>query len=331
LDCAKNISLDNTATILLLYCLSFCTLQIQNYSIMQRRSFLRNTSLTLAGLALFNQQLAAAFFAQPAFKIKMLTDDIGVFTEKGGTIAFYISKKVVVVDTQFPEQSSHLIEELKKKTDKPFKLLINTHHHGDHTAGNIAFKDLVPHVLAHANSLINQKASAVKNKTEDKQLYPDQTYTDTWYQKIGKEKICLHYFGAGHTNGDSLVHFQHANIVHMGDLVFNRRHPYIDKTAGADISNWIKIMDKAVTTFDSKTQFICGHASEGYDIIVNQADLKAFGDYLGNVLKFVDGEIKAGKTKEEILKATTFAGIGEWKGDGIERPLTAAYTELTSK
>jgi cyclase len=299
---------------------------------MQRRSFLRNTSFTIAGMALINQKIAAAFFAQPAFKIKMLTDDIGVFTEKGGTIAFYISKKgIVVVDTQFPEQSNHLIEELKKKTDKPFKLLINTHHHGDHTAGNIAFKDLVPHVLAHANSVINQKAAAVKNKTEDKQLYPNQTYTDTWCQKIGKEKICLHYFGAGHTNGDSLVHFQHANIVHMGDLVFNRRHPYIDKSAGADINNWIKIMDKAITTFDSKTQFICGHAVEGYDIIANTGDLKAFGDYLGNVLKFVEGEIKAGKTKEEILKATTFAGIGEWKGDGIERPLTAAYTELTLK
>jgi cyclase len=298
---------------------------------MQRRTFLRNTSFTIAGMALINQKIAAVFFTQPAWKIKMLTDDIGVFTEKGGTIAFYISKKgMVVVDTQFPEQSNHLIEELKKKTDKPFQLLINTHHHGDHTAGNIAFKDLVPHVLAHANSLINQKASAIKNKTEDKQLYPDQTYTDTWCQKIGKEKICLHYFGAGHTNGDSLVHFQHSNIVHMGDLVFNRRHPYIDKTAGADIASWIKLLDKAVTTFDSKTQFICGHASDGYDIIVNAGDLKAFGDYLGNVLKFVEGEIKTGKTKEDILKATTFAGIGDWKGDGIERPLTAAYTELTA-
>ncbi|MFM2325824.1 MAG: hypothetical protein RIR31_26, partial [Bacteroidota bacterium] len=94
---------------------------------MQRRNFLRNTSLTVMGLALFNQQLAAAFFAQPAFKIKMLTDTIGVFTEKGGTILFYISKKgVVVVDAQFPDTAPHLIEEVKKKTKKPFKLLINT-------------------------------------------------------------------------------------------------------------------------------------------------------------------------------------------------------------
>ena len=299
---------------------------------MQRRTFLRNTSFTLAGLAMFNKQMAAAFFAQPAWKIKMLTNDIGVFTEKGGTIGFYISKKgMVVVDAQFPDSAQHLIEELKKKSEKPFKLLINTHHHGDHTAGNIAFKGLVPHVLAHANSLTNQKVGAVKNKTEDKQLYPDQTYTDTWSQKIGKEKIRLHYFGAGHTNGDSLVHFEHANIVHMGDLVFNRRHPYVDKSAGADMANWIKVLDKAVATFDTNTQFVCGHAGEGYDIITNAGDLKKFGDYLGNVLKFTDGEIKAGKTKEDILKTKIIPGTEEWKGDGITRPLEAAYIEITSK
>ncbi len=299
---------------------------------MQRRNFIRNTSLTLAGLALVNRNIAAAFFNQPAFKIKMLTDDIGVFTEKGGTILFYIAKKdVVVVDAQFPDSAQHCIDEIKKKTENPFKLLINTHHHGDHTAGNIAFKGIVEHVLAHANSLTNQKNVAVKNKSEDKQLYPDQTFTDTWSEKIGKEKITLHYFGAGHTNGDSLVHFEHANIVHMGDLVFNRRHPFVDKSAGADMGSWIKVLDKAVDTFSKKTQFVCGHSGDGYDIVTAPADLKAFSDYLGNVLKFVESEIKSGKPKDEILKAKTIPGTDEWKGEGISRPLEAAYIEITSK
>ncbi len=298
---------------------------------MQRRNFLRNTGLTLASLAFLNKESLAAFLADPAWKIKMLTDDIGVFSEKGGTILFMLNKEgTIVVDAQFPDTAQHLIDELKTKTEKPYRLLINTHHHGDHTAGNVAFKDLVPHVLAHANSKTNQQNSAVKQKTEDKQLYPDQTYTDTWCETIGKEKICLNYFGAGHTNGDSLVHFQHSNIVHMGDLVFNRRHPFIDKSAGADIGNWIKLLDKALNTFDKKTQYVCGHAAEGFDITIKADDLKAFGDYLGNVLKFVGDEIKAGKTKEDILKATEIPGSPEWKGNGIERPLTAAYEELAT-
>jgi glyoxylase-like metal-dependent hydrolase (beta-lactamase superfamily II) len=299
---------------------------------MQRRSFIKNTAFSMGALALLNQSSLAQFLAAPAWKIKMLTAEIGIFSEKGGTILFMITKKgVVVIDAQFPDTAQHLIDEIKNKTNKPFRLLINTHHHGDHTAGNFAFKGIVPHVLAHANSKINQEKVAVTQKTEAKQLYPDQTFTDTWCEKIGKEKICLHYFGAGHTNGDSMVHLQNSNIVHMGDLVFNRRHPYIDKTAGADIANWIVLLEKATKTFDNDTIYISGHAGTGYETTLNKEDVLLFRDYLKNVLKFTDAEMHAGKTKEEILKATEIPGSPQWKGDGIQRSLTAAFEELSQK
>ena len=298
---------------------------------MNRRSFIQNATLVVGALTVSQQNLLAGFFDDP-WKITMLRNDVGIFTERGGTIAFLLSKKgIVVVDSQFPDQSKHLIDELKKKSEQPFKLLINTHHHGDHSGGNIAFKGIVEHVLAHENSKKNQEAAAQKNKTEDKQLYPDQTFGTTWCEKVGKEKICLHYFGAGHTNGDALVHFQHANIVHMGDLLFNRRHPYVDRSAGANMNSWIKVLDKAVDTFDKKTMFVYGHSGTGYEVTGTSDDLKKFGDYLGRVLKFAEDEIKAGKTKEEILKNTALPGETEWKGDGFQRPLQAAYEELTAK
>lgn len=301
---------------------------------MQRRSFLRSTGLTIAGLSLLNKEILAAFLNQPAWKIKMLTGDIGIFNERGGTIGFLLTKKgIVVIDAQFPDTAQHVIEELKKKSDKPFRYLLNTHHHGDHTAGNMAFKGLVEHVVAHENSKANQLRVATEQKMEaEKFLAPDITYgNDGWKLKMGKEKIQTYYFGAGHTNGDSLIHFQHANIVHMGDLVFNRRHPFIDKSSGASIANWIVLLDKAIATFNKDTQFICGHAAPGYDFVIKPDDLKAFGDYLGNLLKFTEGEIKAGKSKEEIIKAKEIPGSPEWKDGNIERPLTAAYTELSIK
>jgi len=299
---------------------------------MQRCTFLRQTSLTLASLALLSNKSIAQLFADLAWKIHMLTKEIGVFTEKGGTILFMLSNDgIVVVDSQFPEQAQHLIDELKKQSEQPFRLLINTHHHGDHSGGNIAFKGLVTHVLAHENSKLNQERVAKQNKNEDKQLYPDQTFGTTWCEKIGKEEICLHYFGAGHTNGDSFVHFTKANIVHVGDLVFNRRHPFVDSTSGANISSWIKALDKVDATFNKKTKFVCGHAAEGYDIIAGKEDVKLFADYLGKTLQFVEGEIKAGKTKAEIMKSTVIPGAPDWKGTGIDRPLGAAYDELTSK
>ncbi|MBP6430824.1 MAG: MBL fold metallo-hydrolase [Ferruginibacter sp.] len=297
---------------------------------MNRRSFIRNTTFTIAAFTIAQQKIFAALNIDP-WKVTMLNDNTGIFTEKGGTILFQLNKKgIIVVDTQFADTAAHLIAEVKKKTSKAFKLLINTHHHGDHTSGNIAFKDLVSTVVAHQNSKTNQEAAAKKNKTEDKQLYPNETYNDKWSKKIGKERVTLHYFGAGHTNGDSLVHFEKANIVHLGDLFFNRRHPYVDKTAGANIKSWITVLDKATTTFTDDTTFVCGHATDGYDVVLKKDDVKAFANYLQKVLDFTKAQIDAGKTKEEILKATAIPGAEEWKGNGIDRPLNAAYAELTT-
>ncbi len=298
---------------------------------MNRRSFLQNSALTFGALTLAQQNLLSSFFEDP-WKITMLTDKLGIFEERGGTIAFLLSKSgIVVVDSQFPDQSKHLIDELKKKTETPFKLLINTHHHGDHTAGNISFKGIVENVVAHENSRINQEKNAKQNKSEEKQLYPDLTFKYTWGRNIDKELIRLHYFGAAHTNGDSFVHFEHANIVHCGDLVFNRRHPFVDRSAGANMKNWMEVLENGLNKFDSKTRYVFGHAASGYKVIGTADELKAFRDYLGNMLKFVEGEIKAGKTKEEVLKATLIPGGEEWKTDGIQRPLGAAWDELTAK
>ena len=297
---------------------------------MHRRSFLQNSALTFGALTFGHKNFLKLLIEDP-WKINMLTDEIGVFTERGGTIAFHFSKEgITVIDAQFPDTAPHLIAELKKRNDKPFRLLINTHHHMDHTSGNIAFKDIVTRVLAHENSLINQKNVAVAQKIEDKQFYPNETFGTVWTEHAGKEKFFLHYFGAGHTNGDAMIHLEHANIVHMGDLVFNRRHPFVDRSAGANIQSWMNVLDAAMKKFSNKTKFIYGHAETGYEVTGPRDDLQIFHDYLGNVLKFVGDEIKSGKTKEEILKTTQIPGSTEWKGDGIQRPLQAAFEELSA-
>ena len=297
---------------------------------MNRRNFIQKSTLTIGAFSLLPNGLWAKTVTDTPYKIKEVRGGVSVFSEKGGTIAYLNSPKgMVVVDSQFPEQSQHLIDELKKQSTNPFKLLINTHHHGDHSAGNIAFKGLVEHVVAHQNSLLNQKAVTQKQKTEEKQLYPDITFSDTWKQKVGKERIKAYYFGAAHTNGDAIIHFEHANVAHMGDLIFNRRYPFVDRTAGANINNWIKVLDKTLNTFDNETIFVFGHAFDPEKITGDKEDIKAFKDYLEKLLVFTDSQIKSGKSKEEVMKATAIPGVTEWKGDGISRGLQSAYEELT--
>lgn len=297
---------------------------------MHRRTFLRNTIFAAGALTLAQQKLLAAFVDDP-WRVKMMRGNVGIFTERGGTIGFHLSKDgIVVIDSQFPDQSKHLIDELKKRSDKAIRYLFNTHHHGDHTAGNIAFKGLVQNVVAHQNSLLNQQAAAKKNNSEDKQLYPDITFTDDWKTKMGKEKIKLQYFGPAHTNGDSIIFFEEANMAHMGDLVFNRRHPFVDRTAGANMQNWMNVLDRAIDKYEKDTLYIFGHAAEGHEVAGTKEDVLKFKDYLGRVLDFARKEYKAGRTKEDFIKNKEIPGVTEWKGDGIERPLTAAWEEVAA-
>lgn len=293
---------------------------------MNRRNFVKQTSLITGIGATTGFSFLNALFEQDGYKMTPLRNNVGFFTEKGGTIGWMASNNgIVVVDTQYQDSVAHLIEELKKKTSRQIDLLINTHHHGDHTSGNIAFKGLAKQVVAHENSKSNL---ARTSRNPDNTLLPDTTYkSGKWSKKVGEETMSLHYFGAGHTNGDSVVHFENANIVHMGDLLFNRRPPFIDKTAGANMSSWQSVLEKTYNTFDSDTVFIYGHAGDGYDIQGKREDLKAFQNYLQKSLEYVKKGIDGGKTKESLSDVNEIPGAPEWKGNQ-SRTIDAAYMEL---
>jgi len=296
---------------------------------MERRNFIKQSALAMALLSLYKTDVFARQELLRAYNFKPLRNNVGIFTEQGGTIGWLNSPGgFVVVDAQFPASALHVIEELKKLGEKPFKYLINTHHHGDHTAGNIAFKGLAEKIVAHQNSLVNQKRAAEKANNLDQQLLPDTTFGTGWKAKVGDEKISAYYYGSGHTNGDAVYHFENANIAHVGDLVFNRRFPYIDRENGAHIGNWITALDKIQNQFDKDTLFIWGHSLDPEKVTGTKEDIKAYQNYLINLLTYVGNEIKAGKLKEDILKTTSIPNAPEWKGDGIQRSLTAAYDEL---
>lgn len=304
-----------------------------------RRNFIKTTSQVAAYSFLFGHLYACKGSNIPtkielpdssAYNMQFLRGGVGFFTERGGTIGWMASKDgMVVIDTQFPEQSQHLVDELMKLKKGKIDLLINTHHHGDHTAGNKVYTELTDIILAHGNSRKNQMASAKKRGNEADQVYPTDTFETTFQQKVGKEIIDLKYFGAAHTDGDAITHFQNANIVHLGDLVFNRRFPYIDKGAGANIDNWIKVLDKVVNTYDDETIFMWGHAGSGYDIKGGKDEIRAFQNYLEKLLEYGKKSLKAGISLDELKKTTTvIPGAEEWQGKGISRSLDAVYSEI---
>lgn len=297
---------------------------------MKRRNFLGASALALGLLTLNRNNLTASFFQEHGYKFKSLRNHVGIFTEQGGTIGWLNSSVgYVVVDAQFPFTAPHLISELQNMGSKPFINLFNTHHHSDHTSGNISFKGLVENVIAHENSLIHQQEVPKEQNNEKDQLYPDVVFSDEFALVTPEEVVMAYYYGPGHTDGDAIFHFQNANVLHMGDLVFNRRFPFIDRPAGANIQNWILILENVMNDFDNDTLFIFGHSLDPEKVTGAKADLKAFQNYLQSLLDLVSRKIKANESLETILKIQTIPGAPEWKGDGIQRSLKAAYEELT--
>ncbi len=287
--------------------------------------------LATVASALPGARLIDSIFEQNNYQMKALRGDLGIFTERGGTILWKLSDDgIAVVDTQFKPQAEHLIEEIKKKSDRQIDALINTHHHGDHSAGNIAFKGLIRNHFAHENCVKNMKSTAEKNNAMDRVLLPSAGFGKKFVYKVASEKIAMRYFGAAHTNGDAIVHFENANVAHLGDLLFNRRVPYIDKNNGADIANWQNVMDKAYKWFDDDTLLVYGHSGSGYEITGTRADLMAFKNYLGRLLEYVDKGVKAGKSKEHLAKTEMIPGADEWKGNQ-GRAVNAAYVEIVDE
>lgn len=305
-----------------------------------RRNFIQSSgalfiaSLLLPEFALGCKaaKLQTTDFNQDGRVFKKIRGNVGIYTERGGTIAWSISSKgSIVVDTQFPEQAGHLIETIKQYQTTPIDLLINTHHHGDHTAGNTAFKGLVDRHIAHSNAKINMEKAQQASANGSQVLLPTETFTDQISIKAGGEKLGLYYYGAGHTNGDAIIHFEDANVLHIGDLVFNRRFPYIDTNAGANIESWIKVLDQIINTFGKDAVYIFGHSGESYDVVGNTEDLKAFQNYLEKLYDFGKKSIAAGKTLEELKEVKEIPGAPEWKGDGIMRSLDAVYKEISKE
>jgi glyoxylase-like metal-dependent hydrolase (beta-lactamase superfamily II) len=309
---------------------------------LNRRQFLATSSLAAAASAMDLRALMAsapqAAQAPPETAFVALRGTIGYFNGQGGTIGWHVDKKsVVVIDSQFPATAKICLDGINQRSlSRPIDFLVNTHHHSDHTAGNIVFKPVTRKILAQVNEprlQLEAAAEAAKNAKPGAPPPPEQvvanvTYEKTWRESVGDEVMALKYYGPAHTGGDSVVTFEKADVVHMGDLVFNRRHPYIDKPAGASIANWITALEAAVADHHKSTIFIFGHAGPKFEPTGSSADLLYMRDYLTALLEFVRGEIKAGTSKEAILKITDpLKGFPD-HGPLVERVLSAAYTEL---
>jgi glyoxylase-like metal-dependent hydrolase (beta-lactamase superfamily II) len=301
-----------------------------------RRDFLATSAAAALAAALGRPRFSLALQQQaqaPVFT--PIRRNVGSFTMRGGTIGYLVNPDaVVVVDSQFPAEGKACLDGLNTRSgNRPVDFLINTHHHGDHSGGNISFRGAARKVVAHAKADEHMRQPPGGQPPAD-QLYPDTTFTESWSADVGDERVTARYYGRAHTSGDAVITFERANVVHMGDLMFHQRHPVVDRAAGATIRNWMTVLDRTTRDHDTGTIYIFGHANTGLPVTGNQAELSRFRDYFAALLAFVESQVKAGKSREEILAMRDpLAGFESFGRFGQANPrdaLTCAYEEVTT-
>jgi cyclase len=316
-----------------------------------RRDFLTSSALAALAATLGRPRASmASMLAQPPQAQPVFTPirrNVGFYTNRGGTIGYLADpRSTVVVDSQFPAEATALINGLKERSALvPVDFLINTHHHGDHSGGNIAFKGQVrKNVVAHQVAAEHMKnppaatpapgANPPTPPSPDTLLLPDKTFTVDWKADAGDERLHAKHYGRAHTSGDIVLTFERANVAHMGDLMFNQRHPVVDRAAGATLRNWATVLDRVPRDHDADTIYIFGHANTGLPVTGKEADLAMFRDYIRGLLSFVEAQVKAGKPREEVLAMRDplkgFESFGKFGNAGPRDPLTCAFEEITS-
>ena len=196
------------------------------------------------GLFLTTASWAARDFSKTVIKTTHVANSVHMIEGEGGNIAVSVGDDgILMIDDQFAELNKKITKAIKKLSSNPIEFLLNTHWHGDHTGGNELMYERGAHIVAHENVRKRlstkqiRKSSGRVNEARPKEALPVLTYTDSITFHFNNEEVEVIHLGEGHTDGDSIVFFKKANVVHTGDNMFSGRFPFIDLDSGIPTQN----------------------------------------------------------------------------------------------
>lgn len=223
-----------------------------------------------------------------------VAQNIYLLVGAGGNIAASVGADgILIVDDQFAPLADKIEAALKGLNPGKLKFVLNTHHHGDHTGGNAVFGAKDATIIAQSN-VRDRLTKDTKLKPE---AYPVITFDQSASVHFNGEEIKLIHYGPGHTDGDSVIYFTKANVVHMGDQFVNG-FPFVDFSSGGDVDGFVKTIATVLEKIPTDAKIIPGHGKlSTYD------DLKNYHTILVETIKLVREQIAAGKSLDEIKAA----------------------------
>lgn len=250
-------------------------------------------SLAFSCMSVFAQKLSDV-----EIKAHKAAGDVYMLTGAGGNIGVLATEKgLLLVDDQFQPLAEKIESAMSAIKNNELRYVVNTHYHGDHTGSNSYFSHKAP-ILAHEN--VRHRLSA--EAEHDVNSLPVVTYKDGLNIYLANENIQLTHLPSGHTDGDTIVYFKEANVLHTGDLFFEIGFPYIDLGSGGNVKGYLANVNYMIENTPDDAVVIPGHGK-----LSNKTELKAFAVMIDYSIKLVEKALSEGKTEADILKM----GIGE--------------------
>jgi glyoxylase-like metal-dependent hydrolase (beta-lactamase superfamily II) len=283
--------------------------------------------LLLAGAFLFVS--AASGQDHQSVKISPLAGRVFLLEGPGGNVAVLKdSSGLVVIDSKFAGTAPDFMSALDRFKPLPVRYLVNTHYHGDHTGGNPIIGQSAT-IIGHENCRSGMLSRAKPEEPVESLGLPSITFNKALTLRLADEIVHLRYSGPGHTSGDTVVVFEKAKVVHMGDLFFHQMPPYIDVSNGSDTKNWIAIIRKITEEFDGYT-IIPGHGP-----VTDTVQMGKFADYLQYLRDAVAAAVSQGKTRQETIDGIDLTPYAHLKdvGEFLTRKNNVGwiYDEITKK
>lgn len=241
---------------------------------------------------------------KPVLKVESLGGNLHVIFGPGGNIGVSTGEDgVFIIDDKFERNAEEILSTLATLSDAPLRYVINTHYHGDHTGSNTQMKATGATVMAHDNvrkrmgMTFENKAFGRVTEARDPASFPTLTFSDTATLYFNGDQVDMIHIPRAHTDGDSLIKFKDANVIHMGDNYFNGLFPYIDVDGGGSIDGMLAAHKAALDMADDATQIIPGHGP-----MASKADLAETRDMLMTIRDRVQAGIDAGKSADQLVE-----------------------------
>jgi glyoxylase-like metal-dependent hydrolase (beta-lactamase superfamily II) len=268
--------------------------------------------------------------------VRTVAPGVHMLTGAGGNLGVSTGPDgVFVIDDQYAPLTDKITAAIRTVSDGPVRFVLNTHWHGDHTGGNENFGKAGALLVAHDNVRTRMSVEQFIERFNQRVpaspagALPVVTFTEAVTFHLNGDELQAFHVPHAHTDGDVLIRFRRANVIHMGDTFMTGVYPFIDLSSGGNVNGVIAAADTVLALADDSTRIIPGHGR-----LAARADLRAFRDMLVAVRAKVQAELAAGRSLEDVKAAGLTKEWDESWGRGFIRPdafVESVYRSLSGR